>query len=156
MSAVSFDTVDPTSPDAREAIECYFAELDDRFTTGFDPGHGGADADVVELAAPSGAFVVIRDDAGSVIGCGGVQRIDDETGEIKRMWIDPSWRGGGLGPRLLAHLEQVARDLGRSSAILDTNEVLHEAVAMYERNGYRRIERYNDNPYAHHWFAKDL
>ena len=25
---------------------------------------------------------------------------------------------------------------------------------MYERAGYRRIERYNDNPYAHHWFAK--
>jgi hypothetical protein len=40
--------------------------------------------------------------------------------------------------------------------VLDTNEVLTEAVAMYERNGYVAIERYNDNPYAHHWFAKRL
>jgi hypothetical protein len=40
--------------------------------------------------------------------------------------------------------------------ILDTNEVLTEAVAMYERAGYHRVERYNDNPYAHHWFAKAL
>lgn len=40
--------------------------------------------------------------------------------------------------------------------MLDTNESLVEAIAMYERAGYQQIERYSDNPYAHHWFAKDL
>ena len=39
---------------------------------------------------------------------------------------------------------------------LDTNGTLVEAVAMYDRAGYRRIERYNDNPYASAWFEKDL
>jgi GNAT superfamily N-acetyltransferase len=91
----------------------------------------------------------------ATIGCGGVQRIDDRTGEIKRMWIHPGWRGLGLGRRLLARLEDVGRALGRSRAILDTNETLREAVAMYERAGSRTIERDNDNLYAHHWFAKD-
>jgi hypothetical protein len=40
--------------------------------------------------------------------------------------------------------------------VLDTNETLTEAISMYERAGYRPIERYNDNPDAQHWFAKDL
>jgi hypothetical protein len=39
---------------------------------------------------------------------------------------------------------------------LDTNRTLVEAVSMYERSGYRHIERYNDNPYAQAWFAKSL
>ena len=48
------------------------------------------------------------------------------------------------------------RELGCLRVVLDTNESLDEAIAMYERAGYERIERYNDNPYAHHWFAKVL
>lgn len=94
------------------------------------------------------------DDA--TLGCGGLQRLDDRTAEIKRMWIHPDWRGLGLGGRLLARLEAAARGLGRSRVVLDTNETLTEAITMYERAGYHPIDRYNDNPYAHHWFAKDL
>ena len=39
---------------------------------------------------------------------------------------------------------------------LDTNRVLGEAIAMYRAQGYREIARFNDNPYAHHWFEKSL
>ena len=39
---------------------------------------------------------------------------------------------------------------------LDTHSSLAEAIAMYERAGYHAIERYNDNPWARRWFAKDL
>ena len=53
-------------------------------------------------------------------------------------------------------LEAVARTRGRTRVVLDTNEALTEAIAMYERAGYQSIERYSDNPYAHHWFAKHL
>ena len=65
-----------------------------------------------------------------------------------------AWRRPGR--RLLAELEATAQRLGHVRVVLDTNEVLTEAVAMYERNGYRAIGRYNDNPYAHHWFEKTL
>jgi hypothetical protein len=43
-----------------------------------------------------------------------------------------------------------------TSAILDTHEVLTEAISMYRASGYREIPPYDDNPYAHHWFEKVL
>ncbi len=152
---VVFDVVDPASADARVAIEQYFAELDVRFRDGFDPGAGGAGHDAEHLSGPTGAFVVARRGT-VVVGCGGVQRVDGDTAEIKRMWVLADERGHGLGRRLLGHLEGVAGSLGYRRVVLDTNESLSEAITMYARAGYRTIERYNDNPYAHHWFAKEL
>lgn len=152
-ATVDIEIVDPRSGTAQSAMAQYFGELDTRFPSGFDPGDGAADA--AALRSPHGAFLLLRSDH-TPIGCGGVQRIDEHTGEIKRMWIDPDWRGLGLGGRLLARLEAAARELGRTRVVLDTNETLVEAIAMYERAGYHSIERYNDNPYAQRWFAKDL
>lgn len=152
-ATVEFSVDDPAGADAQLAMGRYFAELDERFRGGFDPGAGGAGKDVASMRAPDGAFLLARS-GGEVVGCGGVQRVDGETGEIKRMWVHPDLRGAGLGRRLLAELESTAARLGRARVVLDTNEVLIEAVAMYERAGYRAIGRYNDNPYAHHWFEK--
>ena len=90
------------------------------------------------------------------VGCGGLKRINDTTGEIKRMWVHPDWRGLGLGRRLLAELEAAAERMGYARVVLDTNETLTEAIALYDRAGYYSIERYNDNPYAQRWFAKEL
>ncbi|MCU1366783.1 MAG: GCN5-related N-acetyltransferase [Ilumatobacteraceae bacterium] len=153
-ATIEFDTVDPRSPDARWAMDQYFAELDSRFSDGFD-ATSSYDTDAVALRAPTGAFVVLHSDH-ETLGCGGVQRFDDTTSEIKRMWIRADWRGTGLGRRLLEHLEGIARAHGRSRVVLDTNGSLTEAISMYGRMGYAPIERYNDNPYAQHWFAKDL
>ena len=153
-STVAIDVVDPRRPAARYALQQYFGELDVRFRFGFDPDSGSA-ADVAAMRSPDGAFLVMRTDH-ETVGCGGVQPFDDGTAEIKRMWIHPDWRGLGLGGRMLTRLEAVARKLGRARVVLDTNETLTEAIAMYERAGYHSIERYSDNPYAHHWFAKHL
>ena len=151
---LEFVISDPVSPEARTAMSSYFAELDDRFPTGFDVGDA-LTADPIAFQAPHGAFVIVRDGAVSV-GCGGIQRIDATTGEIKRMWIHADSRGIGLGRRLLDHLEFVAGQLGYTRVVLDTNATLKAAIAMYERAGYDAIERYNYNPYAQRWFGKDL
>jgi DNA-binding MarR family transcriptional regulator/GNAT superfamily N-acetyltransferase len=153
-ATVELDVVDPGSATAQSALGRYFAELDSRFRSGFDPDAGRA-GDVAAMRPPDGVFLVMRTDHVTV-GCGGVQRIDPETGEIKRMWIHPDWRALGLGRRMLTRLEAVARELGLARVVLDTNEELVEAIAMYEHAGYTSAERYNDNPYAHHWFAKVL
>lgn len=64
--------------------------------------------------------------------------------------------GPGFGTALLDDLEARSRGLGHRIVRLDTNSVLAEAIAMYERAGYRSIERYNDNPFAQRWFEKSL
>ena len=58
--------------------------------------------------------------------------------------------------RMLRHLEALAAERGFTRVVLDTNATLVEAIAMYERAGYTRIERYNSNPYAEAFFAKPL
>jgi GNAT superfamily N-acetyltransferase len=153
-ATVRFDVVDPASPDAQQSVLRYFEELDRRFPGGFDPG----DALVVDaptMRAPDGSFVVARTD-GAAIACGGVKRIDDDTAEIKRMWVHAEFRGAGIGRRMLERLEHEARALGKRRVVLDTNPTLVEAIAMYERQGYTPTERYNDNPYAGRWFVKAL
>ena len=157
----SFHTVDPRSAVAATAMAAYFAELDARFPGGFDAGtQSTKDAEL--LSAPSGAFVVVLAEGagpdGPALACGGVQTItaDIEYGEIKRMWVAPDARGTGLGSRLLRHLEQVAAGLGHDVVRLDTNDTLVEAIRLYQRAGYTEIERYNDNPYARHFFEKRL
>ena len=153
-ATVHLGDVDPASPGAVEAVDHYFAELDRRFPTGFDATEARAD-DAVAMAPGRGTFVVATSD-GRPVACGGVQTIGDGIGEIKRMWVHPDWRGAGLGARLLRHLEQRCAELGHGVVRLDTNGTLTEAIAMYERAGYRPVPRYNDNPYAQAWFEKDL
>jgi DNA-binding MarR family transcriptional regulator/GNAT superfamily N-acetyltransferase len=153
-ATISLEPVPAGSPDAVGAVRRYFAELDERFPGGFDPGDA-ATSDVAGMSPPDGVFLVGRVD-GEVMACGGVQRHRRTIGEIKRMWISPEWRGVGLGARVLAALEDRARQLGYREVYLDTNGTLLEAIAMYRRAGYRAIERYNDNPYAQAWFARPV
>jgi GNAT superfamily N-acetyltransferase len=144
--------VDAGSPSAQAAMKAYFAELSRRFPAGFDPSGYLAPED---YNPPRGRFFLVVDE-GEVMACGGLQWIDDRTAEIKRMWVDPVWRGRGIAGRLLRFLEQTALGSGRSTIRLDTNPVLLEAIAMYRRAGYADVERYNDNPYAGLWFEKTL
>ncbi len=153
-SDVTFEVVDPHAATAQWAMTQYFDELDRRFVGGFEPGDASTTGAAL-MGAPTGAFVVAHRD-GVPVACGGVQQVDESTGEIKRMWVHPDARGIGLGLAMLACLEaQVAR-LGYQRVVLDTNGVLTEAITMYERAGYHAIERYNANQYAMHWFAKHL
>ncbi|HCB05400.1 MAG TPA: GNAT family N-acetyltransferase [Nocardioides sp.] len=151
-ATVELRAVHPSDPRAREAMQSYFRELDERFPTGFDVGPAN---DEEAMAPGAGTFVVATSD-GEPVACGGVQALSPEVGEIKRMWVHPEWRGAGMGSRLLRHLEEATRELGHETVRLDTNGTLVEAIAMYERAGYRHIERYNDNPYAQAWFEKRL
>ena len=106
-------------------------------------------------ALPLGKFLVAHSD-GEPVACGGVRIVDGSTAEIKRMWVHRELRGAGMGQRMLAYLEDCARQLGRRRVVLDTNATLLEAIAMYERAGYTPTERYSDNPYASRWFARQL
>jgi len=100
-------------------------------------------------------FVIARI-GGQPAGCGLLKTLAADVGEIARMWVDRPHRGLGLAQRILAALEEQAVELGFATVRLDTNRVLDEAKAMYRGAGYVEIARYNDNPYADHWFEKRL
>ena len=142
-AAVELRVVPGRDPLAVEAMGRYFAELAEAF--GFDPAGAGHD----------GPFVVALEHGLPVAG-GGVRTLDDGRAEVKRMWVDPALRGSGLGRRLLARLERLAVETGHDRAVLDTNAALTAAVALYDRAGWSRIPRYNDNPSAEVWFEKRL
>jgi ribosomal protein S18 acetylase RimI-like enzyme len=72
------------------------------------------------------------------------------------MWTAPSARGLGIGRRVLAHLEELARKRGLPLLRLETNRTLSEAQALYRSSGFREVSAFNDEPYAHHWFEKPL
>lgn len=145
---------DPRTEDAKHCIAQYFSELDQRFDAGFDPQISNS-ADVEELTAPAGLLVVARLQA-KPVGCGALKFHPDQTAEIKRMWVDQSARGLGLGRRLLTELEHEASRNGVEQTKLETNRSLNEAIALYRSAGYEEVPSFNDEPFAHHWFQKTL
>ena len=100
-------------------------------------------------------FLLARVD-GRRAGCGVLKTHAPGVGEIMRMWVDRAHRGLGLGARLLEALEAEAAARGDERVRLYTNRSLPEAIAMYRSRGYVEIPRYNDDPYANHWFEKRL
>jgi DNA-binding MarR family transcriptional regulator len=152
-ATVSLDLVDPGVESARTAVAAYFRELDETFEGGFDAAAGVGDEQ--SLGGETGRFIVAIS-GGVVVGCGGLQSLSSDVGEIKRMWVHRDWRGLGLAGRLLRRLEQEAVELGHRVVRLDSNSSLADAIAMYRAAGYVEIPRYNDNPYPDHWFEKAL
>ncbi len=161
-AAITIESVDPLDDAAVEALGRYFDELDHRFQSGFDAGDSiTADAD--HYRSPNGAFLLAvlpradeRHNGPETAACGAIHRLVEDTAEIKRMWVNPQWRGVGLGRRMLAELEDVGRTLGCDRVRLDTNSALTEAIQMYQTAGYTPIDRYNDNPFAKCWFEKQV
>ena len=161
-AAVVVGDADPGSEEVARAHHRYAEELAGRFPGGFDPTGLGAEAD--RHRPPDGACVGAWLD-GELVGTVALAALDpagedDDVAtpvrEVKRMWVDPGLRGGGVGRRLLAAVEDRARELGTATLRLDTNETLTAAIALYDSAGYRRIERYNDNPDATHFMEKSL
>jgi DNA-binding MarR family transcriptional regulator len=153
-SMVRIEVEDPAGPDGRWCLERYVAELAERFDGGFDPALS-LPAAPAELIPPAGALLLarLRD---RPVGCGALKFGAGGVAEIKRMWVSAEVRGLGLGRRILAELERRAADAGVTTLRLETNRALTEAIALYRRTGYREVEAFNDERYAHHWFEKRL
>lgn len=153
-SEVHIDLEDPASPDARWCLAQYFSELNARFEGGFDVSLSRS-ADPHELTPPRGALFVARW-RGQPVGCGALKVHVGAPSEVKRMWVAPETRGLGVARRLLSELERYAREAGVATLHLETNGALTEATKLYRRAGYREVAAFNAEPYAHHWFEKDL
>jgi len=144
----------PSSTTSRWCLAEYFRELSERFEIGFDPAKSNSASDA-EMTPPAGFFVVAWLDDRPV-GCGALKLGERTTGEIKRMWTAPPSRGLGVARKVLRTLEAMALAAGLKKLRLETNRTLREAQALYRQEGYREVEPFNDEPYADHWFEKQL
>ena len=151
---ITLDLVDPRAEASRYCLEQYYAELSRRLALGFDVSLS-RDPEAEDMIAPRGAFLVAMSD-GLPLGCVGLKPLAPGVGEIKRLWVDPSTRGLGLGFELMARLEESAAELSFHTLRLDTNSALPEAARLYERMGWYRIDRYNDDPHPDIFFEKRL
>jgi ribosomal protein S18 acetylase RimI-like enzyme len=153
-SMVQVSPADPRHPHARSCLRAYFDELSRRLEDGYDPLRGVSASDA-EMTPPAGLFLLatLHEEP---VGCGALKFHPGEPAEIKRMWVAPSARGLGLGRRLLVELESQAAANQVRAVRLETNRNLTEAISMYRSAGYREVEPFNDEPYAHHWFEKDI
>lgn len=84
--------------------------------------------------------VAYLDDA--PVACGAFKPFDDETMEIKRMYVPPSFRGNGFASSVLAELENWCRELNARRCILETGYKQPEAIGLYKRQNYSVIKNY--------------
>ncbi|MBD9451131.1 GNAT family N-acetyltransferase [Rhizobium sp. RHZ02] len=96
-------------------------------------------------SAPEGEILVARLN-GKVVGCVMMQRIDEHTCEMKRMFINPEGRGLGLGRRLAAGIVRVAAERGYTAMRLDTGRNHNEALSLYRSLGFKEIAPYYKPP----------
>jgi putative acetyltransferase len=86
---------------------------------------------------------------GEVAGCAALHELEPTIGEMKRLYVRPSFRGKGLGRTLVEAILAEARKVRYQCIRLDTVEpVMKDAVAMYRRLGFREIAPYRSNPMA--------
>jgi putative acetyltransferase len=96
-----------------------------------------------EYAAPSGRLLIAEG-----AGCVALRRIDDETCEMKRLYVRPERRGSGLGSSLVRAIIEEARGIGYRRMRLDTMPKMGGAQRLYESLGFRDIAAYRYNPEA--------
>jgi putative acetyltransferase len=124
-----------TSPDVQALIARLDAEITERYPNPEDNFFQLAED---QVDGRHGVLLVARVD-GAPVGCGALRRLDPTTGEIKRMYVAPSARGGGVGAGILAELERHARALGMRRLLLETGARQMEAVRLYHRAGFARV-----------------
>jgi putative acetyltransferase len=155
--ALSIDDEPITTSGALSVVHAADDELKRRYGGDGD----GAHLHVDELAEPLGLFLVART-KGDIAGGIGLRSIGDPAlhfGEIKRLWVRPDLRRGGIAVSLMNEIETRARSLGYERLYLETGPKQPEAVALYASIGWDRVQEYPADVFCHpmsHRFTKLL
>ncbi|MEO7176030.1 MAG: GNAT family N-acetyltransferase [Saprospiraceae bacterium] len=99
---------------------------------------------ISKFQAPDGALL-LGFNGDDVCGIGCYRRIGDDTAEIKRMYVNPSFRGIGAGRVMVQHLLASARQAGYKKIRLDTIKFMFVAHALYKSMGFREIDAYPES-----------
>lgn len=129
----------------RQLFRQYIQSLD--FALTFQDVDRELEEIAVEYNAPAGVLLLVYD-GNKAIACAGVRKIDGATAELKRMFVDPAYRGLQLGRQILQQALDAARQLGYTAIRLDTVPHMPAAIKLYKAAGFYEIEPYRFNPIA--------
>ena len=129
--------------DARRLVDAYAASLN--LDLSFQNFADEIEHLSTEYGPPTGAFLLAEAN-GRRVGCVGLRAFSDATGEIKRLYVEPSARGLGAGRALAEGIVELGRELGYTRLVLDTLPSMGEAQALYLSLGFQPIAPYRFNP----------
>ncbi len=113
------------------------------------------DLGTIEKFQPPDGRLVLAFSGSHACGIGCLQRIGADTAEIKRMFVEPSFRRAGLGRAILERLMAAAQSAGYARIRLDSPDFMSAAHAMYRGRGFVDIEPYAESEipdeYRSHW-----
>jgi len=140
MSDVTIAVESPLQDDVRSLI----AELN-AYLLSITPPEYCSHMTVEQMAGADTTVFVARDE-GRAVGCGALRRDVHSVGEVKRMYTVPSSQGQGIGGRILAAIEELAREEGFTRLVLETGHAHEPAWHVYERAGFTRCGPVLDYP----------
>ncbi|SFD62280.1 GNAT family N-acetyltransferase [Massilia yuzhufengensis] len=133
---MNIHTESPDQPEVRAMLDRL-----DAYCAALYPAESNHLMDIASLLNGDVLFLVARDVDGRAVGCAALVKRDG-YGEIKRMYVDEARRGLGTGRKLLEHLAMFARMAGVRVLKLETGIHQPEAIGLYERAGFERIEAF--------------
>lgn len=158
-AALRMHVVEPDEDLARRALRTYIDDVASRWygrpATRAEVDAALAQHSIEHLLPPHGLLVVLSQDQNAV-GCAGLRFVGAGLGEVTRLHVHESYRGQGLGRRLMLRVEELARDHQVQTLRLDTRTDLVEARSLYQALGYVDVPAFNEGPYAQHWLSKTL
>lgn len=138
MTVLTIKRESPNQPDVIALI----AALDGLMVTLY-PAESNHLLNIAALSDPAVTFLVVRHE-GEAVGCGALLRDARGWGEIKRMYLRPDQRGQGIGNRVLAELEKIARGSGFRLLRLETGIHNADALGLYRRAGFMECEAFGN------------
>jgi putative acetyltransferase len=110
---------------------------------GLTPDPDDTDSDLHDIGreyfAKGGTFAVLVNEQGHIVGSVGLYAVSPTTCEIRKMYLALHARGKGLGRKLLEYALAQAKSFGFSRVELETASVLKDAIALYERYGFKKF-----------------
>ncbi len=127
------ELADPDSPEARRLLEAHAADMAARY---------GGDGSWEGVNGRKDLLWLARDAGGGAVGCVALRELDHRRVEVKHLYVAPIARRRGTGSALMAAFEAEAVRRG-ASIVLETGSRQPESIALYQKRGYRRRDKYD-------------
>ncbi|MBI3927375.1 MAG: GNAT family N-acetyltransferase [Armatimonadetes bacterium] len=128
----------------RELFREYAASI--HFDLGFQDFTGELERLPGDYQGPRGALLLAVAEPDDPVGCVALRGLDQDTCEMKRLYVRPAWRHVRAGRALAEAVIVIARELRYRRMRLDTVPEMESAIRLYRALGFREIPPYRHNP----------